>query len=307
MGVAVSPNGQKVYALISATKEIPGDKISGLYRSDDGGNTWVLANNDKRLTGRGWYFNQPTIDPNNADVVYVPNVALYRLDEGGKKLSIVRGAPGGDDYHQLWIDPSNSARMVLGTDQGATVSVDGGKTWSSWFNQPIGQFYHVTTDNGFPYAVYGAQQDSGSAAVYSRTDHGVIAPMDWFLVGGGESGWIVVDPNDQNILYVTSAYGGVSRFDRRTSLEPGHFALADADVEHGNRCPQVPRTMGADAGNVSGGQQRFAAGHAVRDEDHGRGTALGENQPGPDRGSGVSEKPTITGDDCRTRRNVASA
>ena len=128
------------------------------------------------------------------------------------------GRPAADDYHQLWIDPANSSRMVLGTDQGASVSVDGGLTWSSWFNQPIGQFYHVTTDNGFPYAVYGAQQDSGSAAVYSRTDHGVIAPMDWFLVGGGESGWIVVDPDDQNILYVTSAYGGVSRFDRRTSL-----------------------------------------------------------------------------------------
>ena len=218
VGATVSADGRRVYALISATKEIPADKISGLYRSDDGGNTWVLANNDKRLTGRGWYFNQPTIDPNNADVVYVPNVALYRLDEGGKKLSIVRGAPGGDDYHQLWVDPSNSARMVLGTDQGTSVSVDGGKTWSSWYNQPIGQFYHVTTDNRFPYAVYGAQQDSGSAAVFSRTDHGVIAPMDWFLVGGGESGWIVVDPNDPNTLYVTSAYGGVSRFDRRTSL-----------------------------------------------------------------------------------------
>jgi photosystem II stability/assembly factor-like uncharacterized protein len=218
VGVAVSADGRRVYALISATKESPTDKVSGLYRSDDGGDTWALANNDKRLTGRGWYFNQPTIDPNNPDVVYVPNVALYRLDEGGKKLSIVRGAPGGDDYHQVWIDPANSARMVLGTDQGTSVSVDGGLTWSSWFNQPIGQFYHVTTDNGFPYAVYGAQQDSGSAAVYSRTDHGVIAPMDWFLVGGGESGWIVVDPDDQNILYVTSAYGGVSRFDRRTSL-----------------------------------------------------------------------------------------
>ena len=218
VGVAVSADGRRVYALISATKEISEDKISGLYRSDDGGNTWALANNDKRLTGRGWYFNQPTIDPNNPDVVYVPNVALYRLSDGGKKLSIVRGAPGGDDYHQLWIDPTNSARMVLGTDQGASVSVDGGLTWSSWFNQPIGQFYHVTTDNGFPYAVFGAQQDSGSAGVYSRTDHGYITPMDWFLVGGGESGWIVVDPDDQNILYVTSAYGGVSRFDRRTSL-----------------------------------------------------------------------------------------
>ena len=150
--------------------------------------------------------------------MYVPNVALYRLDEGGKKLAIVRGAPGGDDYHQLWIDPTNSSRMVLGTDQGTSVSLDRGATWSSWFNQPIGQFYHVVTDNSFPYAVYGAQQDSGSAGVMSRTDHGHITAMDWFLIGGGESGWIVVDPDDPNILYATGAYGGVVRYDRRTSL-----------------------------------------------------------------------------------------
>ncbi len=212
VGVAVSANGQRVYALIEAAKK------SGLYRSDDGGNTWVLSNGDTRLTGRGWYFNQPTIDPTNPDVVYVPNVALYRSDDGGKTIGIVRGAPGGDDYHQLWIDPENSSRMVLGTDQGASVSLDRGQTWSSWFNQPIGQFYHVATDNNFPYAVYGAQQDSGSAGVMSRTDHGHITAMDWFLVGGGESGWIVVNPDDSNILYATGAYGGVVRYDRRTSL-----------------------------------------------------------------------------------------
>ena len=212
VGVTVSPDGRRVYALLSAGKQ------SGLYRSDNGGDTWTLANPDSRLTSRGWYFNQPTIDPNNPDVVFVPNVALYRLAEGGTKLSIVRGAPGGDDYHQLWIDPANSSRIVLATDQGTTVSVDGGATWSSWFNQPIGQFYHVTTDNRFPYAVMGAQQDSGSAAVYSRTDHGYITPTDWFLIGGGESGWIVVDPSDDNILYATNAYGGVTRFDRRTSF-----------------------------------------------------------------------------------------
>ena len=212
VGVAVAADGHRAYALIDAGKK------SGLYRSDDGGNTWTLSNGDSRLTSRSWYFNQPTIDPNNPDVVYVPNVALYRLEEGGKSLAIVRGAPGGDDYHQLWIDPANSSRMVLATDQGASVSLDRGATWSSWFNQPIGQFYHVTTDNNFPYAVYGAQQDSGSAAVMSRTDHGHITATDWFLVGGGESGWIVVDPNDQNILYATGAYGGVVRYDRRTSF-----------------------------------------------------------------------------------------
>ena len=212
VGVTVAADGRRVYALIDAGKE------SGLYRSDDGGNTWTLSNGDSRLTSRSWYFNQPTIDPDNPDVVYVPNVALYRLEDGGKSLAIVRGAPGGDDYHQLWIDPANSSRMVLATDQGSSVSLDRGATWSSWFNQPIGQFYHVTTDNNFPYAVYGAQQDSGSAAVMSRTDHGHITATDWFLVGGGESGWIVVDANDQNILYATGAYGGVVRYDRRTSF-----------------------------------------------------------------------------------------
>jgi photosystem II stability/assembly factor-like uncharacterized protein len=212
VGVTVSANGQRVYALIDAGKK------SGLYRSDDGGNTWTLANGDSRLTSRAWYFNQPTIDPNNPDVVYVPNVALYRSEDAGKTISIVRGAPGGDDYHQLWIDPTNSARMVLGTDQGTSVSLDRGQTWSSWFNQPIGQFYHVTTDNHFPYAVFGAQQDSGSAGVLSRTDHGLITATDWFLIGGGESGWIVVDPEDEQILYATGAYGGVVRYDRRTSL-----------------------------------------------------------------------------------------
>jgi len=218
VGVTVAADGRRVYALIEQGKENDPANKSGLYWSDDGGETWVLANSDKRLTSRAWYFNQPTIDPSNPDVVYVPNVALYRLEAGGKKLSIVRGAPGGDDYHQLWIDPANSSRMVVATDQGTSVSVDDGATWSSWFNQPIGQFYHVTTDNGFPYAVFGAQQDSGSAAVYGRTDHGHIMATDWFLVGGGESGWIAMDPNDPNIFYASGAYGRVSRFDRRTSL-----------------------------------------------------------------------------------------
>jgi photosystem II stability/assembly factor-like uncharacterized protein len=213
VGVAVSADGKRVYALVDS-----GKKGSGLYRSDDGGDSWTLANGDSRLTSRSWYFQQPTIDPNNPDIVFVPNVALFRMEAGGTKMVIVRGAPGGDDYHQLWVDPANSARMVLATDQGTTVSVDGGATWSTWFNQPTGQFYHVTTDNGFPYQVLGAQQDSGSAAVYSRTDHGYIWPMDWAMVGGGESGWIVVDPKDNDVSYATSAYGGVSRYDRRTSF-----------------------------------------------------------------------------------------
>jgi photosystem II stability/assembly factor-like uncharacterized protein len=212
VGVAVSPDGQRVYALIDAGKK------SGLYRSNDGGSTWTLANSDSRLTSRSWYFMGIAVDPSNPDFIYMPNIALYRSDDGGKTISIVRGAPGGDDYHQIWVDPKNSSHLILGTDQGTTVSLNRGQTWSSWFNQPTAQFYHVITDNDFPYHVYGAQQDTGSIAVPNRTDHGQITGRDWYMVGGGESGWLAPDPNDPNILYATGTYGGVVRWDRRTSF-----------------------------------------------------------------------------------------
>jgi photosystem II stability/assembly factor-like uncharacterized protein len=221
VGVDVAPDGKRVYALIEVKRSEArksDSKKSGLYRSDDGGNTWVLANADPRLTSRAWYFNRVTIDPQNRDVIYVPNVALYRSEDGGKTISVVRGAPGGDDYHQLWIDPKNSASMVLGTDQGTTISLDRGRTWSSWYNQPTAQLYHVTTDNQFPYVVYGAQQDSGSAAVVSRTDHDQITPRDWFPAGPSESGYLVVDPSDPNIIYLTGTFGTVARFNKRTGL-----------------------------------------------------------------------------------------
>ena len=211
IGVDVAPDGKRVYALIQAKK-------AGLYRSDDGGDTWTLENADPRLMSRAWYFSGITIDAENPDVIYMPNVALYRSEDGGKTISIVRGAPGGDDYHQIWIDPKNSANMVLGTDQGTTISLDRGETWSTWYNQPTAQLYHVITDNQFPYVVYGAQQDSGSAAVFSRTDHGQITPRDWFPSGESESGYMAPDPKDPNIIYLSGTYGTVDRFDRRTSL-----------------------------------------------------------------------------------------
>ncbi len=212
IGIAVGADGRRVYATI----DCPGH--SGLYRSNDAGETWTLANADPRLTSRAWYFSSLAIDPTNADVLYIPNVALYRTEDGGKTIEIVRGAPGGDDYHQIWVDPRNAAHLVLGVDQGATISLDRGQTWTTWYNQPTAQLYHVTTDHSFPYSIYGAQQDSGSIAVHSRSDHGHIDTRDWFLPGGSESGYIAIDPRDENLIYLSGTYGEVLRFDRRTSF-----------------------------------------------------------------------------------------
>ncbi len=239
VGVAVSPDGMRVYAVIDDQKQ------SGLYRSDDGGATWTRVNSDPRLTSRGWYFNRVTIDPNHPNVLYVPNVALYRSEDGGKTISVLRGAPGGDDYHELWVDPKNSDRMILGTDQGTTISLDDGKTWTTWYNQPTAQFYHVITDNHFPYVVYGAQQDSGSAAVYSRTDHGQITPRDWFLPGSSESGYIALDPNHPDIIYLTDTFGAVIRFNRKTSFSQNISPWPVEEfgkeiVEHKYRDPWTP-------------------------------------------------------------------
>ena len=211
-GIAVSADGNRVYATIVC----PGH--SGLYRSDNGGDSWILVNTDSRLTSRAWYFSSLAIDPSNADVLYIPNVALYRTNDGGKTIEIVRGAPGGDDYHQIWVDPKNSDDLMLGVDQGASLSLDRGKTWTTWYNQPTAQVYHVTTDDNFPYYVYGAQQDSGSIAVAGRSDHGHIDMRDWFLPGGSESGYLAIDPRDENIIYASDSFGTVERFDRRTSF-----------------------------------------------------------------------------------------
>jgi photosystem II stability/assembly factor-like uncharacterized protein len=210
-GVAVSSNGQRVYLVVEA-------KQSGLYVSDDGGDHWRLANADSRLTSRAWYFSRITVDPSNADIFYVPNVALMGSEDGGKTVHVVRGAPGGDDYHELWVDPKDGSWMILGTDQGTTISLDRAKTWTTWYNQPTAQLYHVTTDDYFPYAVYGSQQDSGGVAVFSRTNHGQITPRDWFPASGQESGYMAIDPKDSNILYVTGGYGSVFRWDKRRSL-----------------------------------------------------------------------------------------
>jgi len=209
-GISAARNSARVYVVVEA-------KDGGLFRSDDHGTTWTRVSTDARLTSRAWYFGGVTADPNNPDTVYLPNVGLNRSLDGGKTLKVIKGAPGGDDYHYLWIDPANSSRMILATDQGTVVSLDGGASWSTWYNQPTAQMYHVATDNAFPYNVYGAQQDSGTVALPSRTNHGLISDRDLTSVGGAESGYIAPDPRDPNIIYVGNTYGSLSRFDKRTA------------------------------------------------------------------------------------------
>jgi photosystem II stability/assembly factor-like uncharacterized protein len=244
VGLAIAPDGKRVYALVFIHAD---PSKSGLYRSDDGGATWSLVNSDSRITTRVWYFGRVTVDPNHPDIVYMPNIALYRSEDGGKTISVLRGGAGGDDHQQLWVDPKNSATLALVSDQGATISLNGGQTWNSWNNQPTGQFYHVTTDNQFPYIVYGTEQDRSGAAVFSRTDHGQITPRDWFPSGESESGYMVVDPHDPNIVYLSGSYGSVARYNHRTGLSqdisPWQTPWSEDDVnqtKYKYRAPWAP-------------------------------------------------------------------
>jgi len=209
IGLAAA-TGNRIYAVIDCRQ-------GGLYRSDDGGANWEQVSGDPRIWSRGWYFGRVTVDPQNPNVVWVPNVALYRSSDGGRRFSVVKGAPGGDDYHILWIDPADRQRMIVGSDQGTVVSVDGGRTWSSWYNQPTGQFYHVATDHRIPYWVYGSQQDSGSVGMPNRSYYGSLTFRDWHPVGGGESGYIVPDPADPNIVYGGDVYGALHKWNAVTA------------------------------------------------------------------------------------------
>jgi len=200
-------NPQRLYAICGVD-----EKSGGVYRSDDGGESWQRINTDERLWGRPGDFNEVRTDPKNADIVYIANVVTWKSVDGGKTFNAFRGAPGGDDYHRLWIDPNNTNVILNASDQGAVITVNGGMTWSSWYNQPTAQLYHVSTDNGFPYRVCGGQQESGSACVESRSDDGRITFNSWHPVAAEEYGYAVPDPLDPNIVYG----GKLSRFDRRT-------------------------------------------------------------------------------------------
>ena len=196
IGIAVAPNEpRRIYASVEANKN------GGVYVSNDAGESWKLINSDHRIGGRGPGAMGIAVAPDNPDVLYVTNTTTWKSTDGGKTFVGFKGAPGGDDYQRIWISGENPQIIALSSDQGAVISVNGGATWSSWYNQPTAQFYHVTTDNRFPYWVYGAQQESGSVATLSRSDFGEITFRDWHLIGIFEYGYVAIDPLDPNILY----------------------------------------------------------------------------------------------------------
>ncbi len=200
IGVTVSPvNPQRVWAMVENK-----DK-GGLYRSDDGGENWVRVNQERKLRQRAWYYTRVYADTRDENIVYVLNVQYHKSTDGGKSFT-THNAPHGD-HHDLWIDPDNSRRIIIGDDGGAQVTYDGGETWTTYHNQPTSQFYRVTTDNHFPYRIYAAQQDNSTVRIKHRSEDSHITEKDWEATAGGESAHIAVDPLNDDIVYGGS-YGG---------------------------------------------------------------------------------------------------
>lgn len=245
IGIAVAPsNPKRLWAVVDDTgaavprplgaggTAAPPAHSGGLYLSDDAGASWRLVNDEIRLWGRGWYFESVTVDPQNPDRAYVINTATYRTEDAGKTFVPIKGAPGGDDYHQIWINPQDPRRMVLSSDQGTVVSVDGASTWSTWYNQPTAQIYHIAADNRFPYWLYGAQQDSGGVGVSIWSRMGTLSFRNWEPTClAGESNTVVPDPEDGNILFG----GGAARCDQALNIATPVGELPPPDPADPNR------------------------------------------------------------------------
>jgi photosystem II stability/assembly factor-like uncharacterized protein len=207
-------DAKRLYATVDATTN------GGIYRSDDGGKGWIFTNGEPRVWSRGSDFAEVRVDPKQRDVVYAANTSTYKSVDAGKTFTCIKGAPGGDDYHTIWINPVNPQIILLAADQGATISVNGGETWSSWYNQPTAQFYHVSTDNQFPYWVYGGQQESGSVGIASRGQDGQITFRDWHPVGAEEYAYVAADPLNPDIIYGSKGSKYNKKTGEVTSIRP---------------------------------------------------------------------------------------
>ncbi|CAN5167197.1 hypothetical protein BH09BAC2_BH09BAC2_14400 [soil metagenome] len=202
-----SSNPERIYSLVESEK-------GGLLRSDDAGETWAVVSTDPNIRQRAWYFNRIYTDPKNADIVYALNVSFYKSIDGGKTFKEI--ATPHSDHHDLWIDPEDGNRMIIADDGGAQISFDGGNNWSTYQNQPTAQFYRVSTDNNFPYRILGAQQDNSTVRILSRTESGEINQSNWMPTAGFESGYVVADPLNADIVYGGNYSGFLSRYDHKT-------------------------------------------------------------------------------------------
>ena len=205
LAVAPGTGDRRLYALAA------GRGARGVFRSDDGGESWTLGTS--RIASASGHLY---VDPKNPDLVYTMGTSMYRSTDGARTFASYKGAPGGDDNKVLWIDPQSPGRMIMGADQGPTITLDGGRSWTPWYVLPNGEFYYVSTDNQFPYWIYSAQQDSGTVAIRSRSDYGAIRPNDWYPVSGYEEGHIFADPFNPRYVYSHGNGHAVVRFDRDT-------------------------------------------------------------------------------------------
>jgi photosystem II stability/assembly factor-like uncharacterized protein len=229
--LAVGTHARRVYVLNRA----------GLYRSDDGGARWAVATKTIYTSSK-----QVLVDPHDPDVVYTMGTCVYRSTDGGRTLVAFKGAPGGDDPNQWWIDPTDPGHIVYGGDQGASVSLDGGRTWSSWYNQKTAEIEKISTDNRYPYWIYGSKQDSGTFAIASRGSIGQITDLDWFPMPGWETGFVTVDPAHPDVLFMNGSLGFLQKLNRRTwgvqSIDFGVGAISrvsDTDFRRAVAAPIV--------------------------------------------------------------------
>ena len=278
LGVAVAAGGKRMFAIMD----------QGLFRSDDGGNSWKKITDDPRVIGSS-YFSKVFVNPQNADEVYVAQTSMYRSRDGGVRFESWNGAPSGDDVHTLWINPANPRHMILGIDQGAVISMDAGATWTEWFNQATGQFYHVTTDDQFPYHAYAAQQDSGSIATLSRSNYGEITYRDWFSPAAFEVAHILADPLDPNLIYGSGWYDTLIRFDRSTG-QFKHIFVPGAQYRAATAppiafIPQTPDTLLLAADKVLATTDRGETWHAISPD-------LTRGMPKP--GQRIAGRPVLT-------------
>ena len=226
IGVTVSPlNSQRVWAIVENKEK------GGVYRSDDGGASWMHVNDSRALRQRAWYYSKIYADTQDEDIVYVMNVSYHKSKDAGKTFQS-SNAPHGD-HHDLWIAPEDNQRMIIADDGGAQITYNGGETWSTYHNQPTAQFYRVTTDNAFPYRIYGAQQDNSTIRIAHRSDGSEISEDDWEETAGGESAHIAIDPLNNDIVYGGSYGGYLTRVNHKTSLRRSINVWPDNPMGYG--------------------------------------------------------------------------